>query len=149
MKLLTSEIQDRILRKTAPNGACLEWQGATARGYGQMKIGGKEGSYVRVHRIACEARNGPPTESKSHALHSCNNKLCVNPWHLYWGDNADNQRDRQLAGTARGGRPWVTHCPQGHEYNEENTYLTTKGRHCKECRREAVRRYRSKKKVQP
>jgi hypothetical protein len=35
-----------------------------------------------------------------------------------------------------------THCPQGHAYDEMNTYLTPKGsRDCRTCRREAVRRY--------
>ena len=147
MKLLTSEIQERILRKTKPNGTCLEWQGATQKGYGAIRIGGKSGKTVRVHRISLELRCGSAPEGKKHALHTCNNRLCVNPWHLYWGDDADNQRDRQKDGVAKGGRPWVTHCPQGHEYTEENTYLTDKGRHCKECRREAVRRYRARKKV--
>jgi hypothetical protein len=36
-----------------------------------------------------------------------------------------------------------THCPQGHEYNEVNTYITKKGlRECKTCRKERNRLYR-------
>jgi hypothetical protein len=33
-----------------------------------------------------------------------------------------------------------THCPHGHEYTEENTYVTPKGgRKCRECHRIEVR----------
>ncbi len=40
-----------------------------------------------------------------------------------------------------------THCPQGHEYNEENTYVSKRGsRTCKICRREAGRKYMERKK---
>ena len=39
-------------------------------------------------------------------------------------------------------------CPQGHEYNEANTYLTPAGRRdCRACRAEAGRRCRARKKV--
>lgn len=35
-----------------------------------------------------------------------------------------------------------THCPEGHAYDDENTYLTGRGhRQCRECKRAAVRRY--------
>ena len=31
-----------------------------------------------------------------------------------------------------------THCPQGHEYNEDNTYRYGNGRYCRTCRREQM-----------
>jgi len=35
------------------------------------------------------------------------------------------------------------YCPQGHPYNEENTYVDKKGRRsCRVCHRERMRRYR-------
>jgi hypothetical protein len=38
--------------------------------------------------------------------------------------------------------PAITHCPHGHPYDEENTYVDPIGRrHCKECRR--IRRRRA------
>lgn len=38
-----------------------------------------------------------------------------------------------------------THCPQGHEYNDENTRINSKGRRvCKICAKEAQRRFQAK-----
>lgn len=38
-----------------------------------------------------------------------------------------------------------THCPQGHPYDEENTYRARDGsRMCKKCQRESTRRWREK-----
>lgn len=44
-------------------------------------------------------------------------------------------------------RPKATHCKRGHEFTPENTYMTTKGRHCKECQRQHTRRYRAARKA--
>lgn len=32
-----------------------------------------------------------------------------------------------------------THCPQGHPYDEENTYTNGSGRHCRKCDRQSHR----------
>lgn len=37
--------------------------------------------------------SGEPPQTKPHALHTCNNPQCVNPAHLYWGDNVENRKD--------------------------------------------------------
>jgi hypothetical protein len=65
--------------------------------------------------------------------HRCDNRLCVNPEHLFLGTNADNVADRVRKGrTVKG--PRVTHCKHGHEYTAENTYHTRRGsRLCRAC----------------
>lgn len=44
-------------------------------------------------------------------------------------------------------RFWAkTHCPQGHEYNEENTHIRKNGnRQCRVCGREQARARRARK----
>ena len=53
---------------------------------------------------------------------------------LRWGTQTDNMRDMiRNSGHYESRR---THCPQGHEYDEENTRITSRGtRSCKACKR--------------
>lgn len=91
---------DRFWEKVDVQGEddCWEWQASFATtGYGQiMKSPGK---LVRAHRVSCELAHG---ESELHALHTCDNRKCCNPTHLYWGTNQRNMhdaRDRNRAGS--------------------------------------------------
>ncbi len=65
---------------------------------------------------------------------------------LRWGTRADNGDDSVRNGTAKNTKK--THCPQGHPYNEANTYVKSGSRNgkpcrqCKTCNRESVRRWR-------
>jgi hypothetical protein len=76
---------------------CLIWKGATVRGYGVRKVGGRQGKVLYVHRMVCEAVHGPAKGRL--ALHRCNHPLCYNPEHLYWGDKRQNAEDSRAAGT--------------------------------------------------
>jgi hypothetical protein len=52
---------------------------------------------------------------------------------LRWDTKSANARDRRRHGTDAAARK--THCPQGHSYDEANTYLTKEGwRWCRTCR---------------
>lgn len=138
---------------------CWPWRGWTTKGYGHFDIK-RDGQKTRyaAHRIACEVANGPAPEGKPNALHKCHNPQCCNPSHLYWGDQKDNARDCVESGRhVPGGRAGVEVCINGHEYTPENTYWEpkgmpcrpeTNGRGCRECRREAVRRYRARKRAE-
>lgn len=71
---------------------CWNWLGGLqSKGYGAFRIDWRrQGS---AHKIAWEFINGAvPTGSL--VLHKCDNKLCVNPNHLYIGSQKDNMRDR-------------------------------------------------------
>lgn len=74
--------------------------------------------------------------------HLCRVRACVNPDHM----EPVTIRENALRGeTAAARNAAQTHCPQGHEYTGENTYVTTAGsRRCRTCTREYVRRSKAK-----
>lgn len=73
-----------------PNSGCWLWLGTeSAHGYGQIRINGK---WMLAHRLSHEIHKGSIPEGAS-VLHHCDNRLCVNPDHIYPGSAADNVRD--------------------------------------------------------
>ncbi len=103
-------------------------------GYGQL--GKKHG---RAHRAAWKLAYGPIPRGVF-ILHRCNIPPCVEPTHLYSGTHTDNMRDAVRAGNNYNINK--TLCPQGHPYDEENTYTAPNGgRHCRTCNRESQERY--------
>jgi hypothetical protein len=73
-------------------GECWPWTASlSSTGYGQINQNGKP---QRAHRaVLLEAWPFFPHGTSYHACHSCDNKLCCNPAHLYWGTRSDNMRD--------------------------------------------------------
>ncbi len=65
--------------------SCWEWTSAITRGYGRYK------GYP-AHRISWMIHNGKDPHGM-YVLHTCDNKKCVNPDHLYLGTQSDNMRD--------------------------------------------------------
>lgn len=81
--------------KSAGPDACWPWMGGQhTDGYGHFRVGAK---VVTVHRLAYELATGQELGAL-HALHTCDNRLCCNPAHIYPGSNADNAQDRAVAG---------------------------------------------------
>lgn len=121
--------------------ACWNWTGTqNGRGYGFFAP--HRSGYVQVHRYSYEKLIGPIPEGLT-IDHLCRNKLCVNPEHLEPVTAGENTRRAQIA---HGIGVAVTHCPQGHEYTVENTYVEPKGsRSCRTCRVERTRIWRAEK----
>ena len=120
---------DRLVRGAAPDD-CWLWPGGTnGRGYGiiGVKRGPGEGSrMLYVHRVMYEKYVGPIPDGLE-IDHLCRVRNCANPTHLEAVTRAENVRRQRAV---------ITHCPEGHEYNDENTAITVAGkRRCRTCDR--------------
>lgn len=86
----------------------------------------------RVSRLVCAAWHGPCPEGME-CRHLDDNKLNNTPSNLRWGTRSENTYDK-----VRNGRhPMAsrTHCIRGHQFDDENTYITPIGsRACRTCR---------------
>lgn len=122
----------RFWTKVDKQGAdgCWFWTGASVRGYGRFQ---HQGSPLLAHRVAFTLLRGPIPENLP-LDHLCRVRHCVNPAHLEPVTVQENTL-RGIGPSAQCAR--VTHCPQGHVYDEANTWLEKgRKRHCRACNRQ-------------
>lgn len=88
------KVSFRFWTKTQRVGSCIEWTaGCDKDGYGKFSIFHK--SY-RAPRIAYYLYYGVDPEKL--VLHRCDNPVCVNPKHLFVGDQRANIQDMDTKG---------------------------------------------------
>jgi len=85
-----------------PNTGCWWFDGnPDTNGYGRFRIGGKGSKLDMAHRVSYELHKGKIPDGKL-VLHTCDNRLCVNPDHLYAGTYQDNAIDAVSRGRMKG-----------------------------------------------
>jgi len=113
---------------------CWTWEGPLDQdGYGRFQVA--TGWAERAHRYAFQMYTKRLHEGQF-VLHSCGNRACVNPEHLYLGSKKHNSSKQKLK------------CPQGHPYQGDNLYVDPSGRRrCRTCGRAQVRRFAQQEKA--
>lgn len=153
-------ITDEVNWSRPDLGPCWLWtRPLDKQGYGHF--GTRERSSTS-HRYSYELHVGPVPEGLEldHLCHDpetctvvpatlCPHRACVAPNHLNPTDQASNKR-RGRRERPMNGQHWrdLTHCVNGHPFDEENSYWNGRQRVCRTCIYEATARQNEKKKAE-
>jgi hypothetical protein len=129
---------ERFLSKIRFTETCWIWEGSVhTGGYGQFWF---DGRYVSSHIFAYILWNGPiPAGFQIDHVKArgCTSKLCCCPDHL---EAVTSQVNVLRADSLPARNIKKTHCPQGHAYDEANTYWHMNQRYCRICVRNQKKR---------
>lgn len=122
---------------------CWECNLSTRTGYPTLTISrpGVRKTSVSAHVVVYETFVGPIADGMV-IDHLCRNRRCCNPHHLEQVTRGENNR-RGVGWSGIHARR--THCPQGHAYDERNTWREKDGRRrCRACLADRARHRRAK-----
>ena len=110
---------------TAVDKDRMVWPEVDDDGYGRDSRG------RLMHRVAYESAAGSVPVGLE-LDHLCRNRACYEPTHLEAVTHRENMRRVDWSFRNK------THCPEGHPYDEVNTYVDTRGfKVCRTCQRVA------------
>lgn len=143
---------ERFWSKVDKTEGCWLWTGAPGNhGYGQLRVGGREGGTWLAHRYAYLVGGGILYDGDQ-VDHLCGERLCVRPDHLRRVTPSEHTRDGWKRGQMRRSDASLALdtgvCLRGHDVTEEGAlYVYPDGRRqCRRCyndTRNAWRRGRS------
>ena len=120
-----------MIVKPEPEGPCWLWPKRLKDGYAVFGYEPRR----RVHRELYELYRGPIPEGLE-LDHLCEQKSCVNPWHMEAVTHKVNM--------ARGKMAQRTHCKNGHPFSGDNVVYLHNHRRCRACQKVRVERWREK-----
>lgn len=141
---------DEMLAKTRREGECMIWTGTKNRdGYGIHQIirHGERRSIVLSRIIAAIRYRLDLNDNSWDACHKCDRESCINPDHIYPGNESTNRKDGWNRNPKRVAKKFPKEkCFRGHilaDVGLSKRWIREKGRYewqCKACKREYIRK---------
>lgn len=130
-------IEKALWDRITVTGFCWLYDGwLDKHGYGYTRFDGKT---QRAHKLAYQELVGPVPEGKI-LDHLCRIRNCVNPDHL---EPVTHKVNLMRGFTPARKNAEKTHCINGHEFSEANTYFDGIQRYCRACASDKQKRLNS------